>query len=83
MKAYITKYALTQGIYAVDANKCSDKMIEYKTIGSRYSQYAHGAEFHTCKESAVDRAEQMRQNKLSSLRAQIAKIESIVFEVEE
>ena len=83
MKAYITKYALTQGIFAVDARECSEKMIEYRVIGSRYTQYAHGNDFHYCFEKAIDRAEKMRERKLESLRSQIAKVESIVFEVQE
>lgn len=83
MKAYITKYALTQGIFPVDARECQEKMIEYRVIGSRYAQYANGNDFHYCAEKAIERAENMRERKLESLRSQIAKLESIVFEVNE
>lgn len=83
MKAYITKYALTQGVFAVDAELCDESMIKYRPVGSRYDQYAHGKDFYFCEEDAIARAEIMREKKIASLRAQIAKIGSIVFEVAE
>ena len=81
IKAWITKYALTEGIEVVDAEVCGDgDMISYGNVGYG-SQYAHGEgkDWHRTPESALARAEEMRKAKIASLRKSIAKMEAITF----
>lgn len=78
MKAWITKYALTSGIIEVNDAEESGDMICYKH-GSPYVQYAHGEDWWTNFEVAKNRAEQMRQAKIASLKKQIAKLEKLEF----
>ena len=80
MKAWITKYALTSGIWMVDGKVChdiSDTMLEYRK--SECTQYAHGKDWHRTPAAAIARAEEMRKKKISSLRKSIAKLESLEF----
>ena len=79
IKAWITKYALTEGIEVVDAEVCGEgNMIAYGNVGYG-SQYAHGKDWHRTPEAALARAEEMRKAKISSLRKSIAKIEALTF----
>lgn len=79
IKAYITQYALTKGVIAVDAELCSETMISYGNVGYG-SQYAHGNDWHLTPEAALARAEEMRKAKIVSLRKSIAKMEALTFE---
>lgn len=77
--AWVTKYALTEGIEVVDAEVSGDgDMIAYGNIGYD-SQYAYGNAWHRTPESAVARAEEMRKAKIASLKKSIKKMESLVF----
>jgi hypothetical protein len=79
--AWVTKYALTEGIEAVKAEWCSDisdKMITYGEEG--YSrQSAHGNDWHRTPEAALARAEEMRAAKVASLKKSLAKMERMTF----
>lgn len=81
MKVWITKYALTQGIIEKEAELCEsyDGMIR---VSGKFSYYLHGEgkEWHRTKESAIARAEEMRQKKIESLKKQIQKLEEMHFE---
>lgn len=84
--AYVTKYALTQGILTVNAQLCersSTEMIE--VVGSRsggVSQYFHGKgkDWHTSMADAIAKANEMRLKKIESMKKQIEKLESMRFE---
>lgn len=86
MKVWITKYALTKGIIETDVyEEClgtdpSGNMISVKSNG--YVSYFHGKgnDWHTTKESAIQKAEEMRKKKISSLKKQIEKLEKMRFE---
>ena len=81
MKVWITKYALTEGIFEVDAEfREGDTMISYK-LDDRYSQYAHGEGREWCatEAAAKERAEDMRKARIASLRKSIAKLEKLRF----
>lgn len=81
MKVYITKYALTQGIYEAEAEECSgfNGMIK---IDGEYPEYYHreGRDWCRTKEDAVKRAEEMREKRILSLKKQIEKLEKLRFE---
>lgn len=77
MKVWITKYALTTGIYEIEA--------EITENGSAYDMHAslptfyckEGKDWHRTKEDAIQRAEAMRQKKIASLKKQIEKLEKV------
>lgn len=75
MKVWITKYALTKGIYQEDAEICDEEMIRVKQV-----QYFHFGEWHMEKDKAIQKAEEMRIKKLQSLDKQIKKISAMKFE---
>jgi hypothetical protein len=81
MKVYITKYALTQGIYEAEAERCTDispTMIELRNPGY-VTETFHGNDWHETKEEAVARAEEMRLARVKSLEKSIAKLRKLVF----
>jgi hypothetical protein len=80
VKAWITRYALTEGIYEIEAEVCSsisEQMISQ--IGSKYPQHFHGKDWHLDEAAAVARAEEMRQAKMKSLRKSLANLEHLRF----
>ena len=83
--AWVTKYALTDGIQKVSGtvrHETSSDMLSY--IGSRYDwRCVHGKDWHRTPEAALARAEEMRKNKVASLNKSIAKLEAIKFSAEE
>ena len=79
--AWITKYALTDGIEVVEAELCSDisgTMISYSASTS-IRLHAHGNDWHRTPEAALKRAEEMRIAKLALLKKNMAKIERMTF----
>ena len=74
VKAYITKYALTNGIIEKDGIIVKDIYFEVK----KYGFFSKGDYFFT-KEEAVEKAEQMRLKKIASLKKQILKLEKLTF----
>lgn len=76
--AYITNLALTGGIQEKKVRACrgSDRMVE---DAERQGYYYHGKNWHTTKEEAVKRAEEMRIKKIKSLRKQLEKLEKLEF----
>lgn len=82
MKVWITKYALTQGIFEIEAEECGmgfPGMIQTK---EEHPSHCHeeGKDWHRSKESAVKRAEEMRQKKITSLKKKLEKLEKMKFE---
>lgn len=56
IKAWITKYALSEGIHVVDGVVChniSSTMLKYGRHG-----YAHGKDWHRTQDEAIKRAEE-------------------------
>ncbi|MEH3454061.1 hypothetical protein [Phytobacter diazotrophicus] len=80
---YVTKYALTEGPFKVDAKLDVDaKMVEYR-IGSGYSQYAHGKDFWLTEEEAIADCERRRKAKIASIEKQKAKLEKMTFTIKD
>ena len=76
IKAWITRYALTSGIHVVNAVVChsvSSTMITY------HAGTAHGKDWHRTQTDALERAEEMRKQKIISLKKSLKKLEAIVF----
>ena len=81
MKVWITKYALTDGIIEIDAEVCISTGATGNMINcDRGYFHGEGKEWHKTKESAIEKAEEMRQKKIESLKKQIKKLEEMRFE---
>lgn len=78
MKVWITRYALSEGISEKEVvlSEGSPNMVLERPSFAHY----HKPDWHETKESAIERAEQMRIKKIASLKKQIAKLEKLDFE---
>lgn len=77
IRVYVTKYALTSGIRYVLADVANTpRMISYGR-----GEYAHGEgkDWHRTWDAALDRAMEMRNNKIVSLRKSVSKMENLTF----
>lgn len=81
IKVWITKYALTTGVYEVEVDHCvGDNMV--RVSGSWNSnEYFHneGKEWHLTQDDAKKKAEDMRLKKIESLKKQLTKLEKLDF----
>lgn len=78
MKVWITKYALTQGIYSVEASPShTAKMVSTKQTS--YSECFHKPYWHETEEAAKLHAAILRSKKLVSLERQIERIKALKF----
>lgn len=81
---WITKYALTKGIYSLEVEKShitDSDLVSYRTDSSMgCTEYFHKKDYSHTKEEAVKIAEEMRIRKLKSLDKQIKKISALKFE---
>lgn len=80
MKAWITKYALTSGIFEAEGSVTRQGGFRGRPVQGGLDQYFYGADFHLTKEEAITRAEEMRVRKLQSLDKQIKKVSALKFE---
>lgn len=78
---YVTKYALTTGIFTVQGEQSSDDLFFYKSEGSGFTNFARGNDAHLTEEAALARAEEMRISKLKALDKQMKKVSAMKFEV--
>lgn len=77
MKAYVTKYALSKGILAINGEVFADgKAIKW----GRYFNSAHGNDWHRALVDAQQRANEMRLAKIEALKKQIVKLEKMTFD---
>ena len=79
MKVWITKYALTDGIIETEIETQDPVWTVFKNNTMLYTKN-FGKDFHTSKEEAKLKAEEMRQKKIASLKKQIDKLERMRFE---
>ena len=78
--AWITKYALTNGIKKCEVEDCFDTSPDY--VKDRTAQWGggyHRKDWHRTREAAVARAEEMRLAKIKSLRKSLEKFEAMRF----
>ncbi len=81
MKVWITRYALSEGIFEVDAERTDIAgMIKYQPITSTIGNcYSSKPDWHETFEDALKQAERMRARKITSLRSQLEKLEKLEF----
>lgn len=78
-KIWVTKYALTSGIFEAEA-EIEDQYGRMASIPSRrYFTAFHGNDWHRTLTEANKRAEEMRLKKISSLKKQLKKLEELKF----
>lgn len=80
MKAWITKYALTSGIFEAEAEAGTPPSVIAVRQPGELTAYFHANDWHKSKEDAIARAEEMRAKKIASLRKSIAKLEVMSFD---
>lgn len=77
MKVYITKYALTKGVFEITASNIgSEGMI--KDVANNYNYYLKGDWYENIEDAKKD-AEQRRRKKIISLQKQIDKLNKLKF----
>lgn len=78
MKVYITKYALSIGIFIDEGEECKDipGMID---TGRLVYYHGEGMEWHKSIGSALKRANIMRENKIKSIKKKLKELENIDF----
>jgi hypothetical protein len=80
-KAWISKYALSKGVFAIDAEDCFDTSpTMIGDMAESLTSY-HGEAWHRTQEAALAKAEQMRKARIANLKKQIAKFEKMKFEL--
>tara|TARA_Y100000310_G_scaffold287531_1_gene312503 strand:+ start:858 stop:1106 length:249 start_codon:yes stop_codon:yes gene_type:complete len=77
-EVFITKYALTQGIFPCNVRDVQDKMVESTEPGP-VSLYFHKPDWYDTEGEAKERAEVMKQKKMTSLRKQLDKLAALSF----
>jgi len=78
-KAFITKYALTDGIQEVEVEDCFDTSpTMVRPLGNKFTYY-HAKDWYLTRDGAVQRAEKMRVDKALSLKKQLKRLEEMRF----
>lgn len=79
---WITKYALTKGVYAVEnVARCGSIDNGMIKVGNHGYFHGEGKDWHLTEASALARAEAMRTSRIAALRKQISALEKRVFVV--
>jgi hypothetical protein len=83
MKFWVTKYALTQGIFEVEAeepNAAYSGLISVKQANTYpLTFHGEGQDWHRTEAEAKTKANKMVTDKISSLKKQLKKLEKTVF----
>jgi len=82
VKVWITKYALTSGVFDAEVEESLPGMVKLVTnrIGHGAAFHGEGRDWHRTLESALARCEAMRAAKLKSLEKQALKVRALNFE---
>jgi len=84
MTAWITKYALTMGIFPIEYQVCiSDNEMIIDIRPNAGGSYYHKNEWHSSKEEAIKYAKAMKIKKIQSLDKKIKKLEALDFNNQE
>lgn len=78
--AWISKYALTKGVYSVEI---AHKFGEYVSAKGLYHSFKLGRDAWPTRAEALIEGEAMRKKRIASLRKSIAKLEKLVIKVKE
>lgn len=78
---YVTKYALSDGPFSVEAELSFGGTMASYRIGNSYTQTAHGKDFWLTQEEALADCERRRQAKLKSIEKQKLKLQNLTFSI--
>ncbi|MFT9078075.1 hypothetical protein [Ethanoligenens sp.] len=79
MTVYITRYALTEGIYLAEVELSQTDDSRVTVLRGRHSGIFHKPDWHVTWTDAINRAEKMRKQKIQSLQTQIACLKRMDF----
>ncbi len=79
MKVWITKHALTKGVYAEEAELRAAGNILIESPGG-YLQFFGNGEWHKTKSAAIAKAKEMIVGELASLKVRIGRLQAMTFE---
>lgn len=81
MMVYITKYALTQGVYAIDGDVDAHrpKIFTRTKLSGGPPEYYHKPYWHEHKADAMRHANYLRNKMIESLRRKLTKLEGLNF----
>ena len=82
-KVWVTKYALTQGIFEEEVtfgSGTTEMVVTNHDNGCGNYYHGKGREWHETKASAVAKADEMRKAKIASMKKKIMKLEKLNFE---
>ena len=79
MQVFITKYALTKGIFEAEAEVFPERDMIRVTGENGYDTYFHGEgkDWHGSLKDAKKRSEEMRKKKISTLEKQLEKVKNL------
>lgn len=80
MKVWITKYALTKGIYEMEVVSMGKDSVYGKAWNEAF--HGEGKEWHRTYGSAVAMAEKIRRRKIENLKNQIIRLEKMCFTID-
>jgi len=75
VKVYITKRALTKGIFESEVSRTHHPNMVTQSQGVYY----HKPDWHLTLDEAITRAKDMQQRKIASIRKQLAKVEALTW----
>ncbi|EBC7361175.1 hypothetical protein ACKJVF_003783 [Salmonella enterica subsp. enterica serovar Kentucky] len=78
---YVTKYALSDGPFKVEAELSFGGTMASYRIGNSYTQTAHGKDFWLTEAEAMADCERRRTAKLASIEKQRKKLEAMQFTI--
>lgn len=82
MIVFITKYALTKGIFPEEVEICKYEN-DYGLVQSKKTQaFYHKGQYHESMDDAISKAKEMRENKIKSLEMQLRKLNKLSFSIE-
>ena len=79
---YVTKYALSSGPFAVEAEILYDGSMAH-WVAEGFNNAAHGKDFWLTPEEAITDCERRRKAKLESIAKQVKKLEAMTFTIKE
>ena len=82
MKVWITKHALTQGIYSAEVIEIKDQMVVVVCIGGMNDRdlfFGEGKDWHRTEELAKKRANKMVAAKITNVNKQLEKLKKMSF----
>lgn len=79
MQVWITKYALTKGIFTAEVNEPDEGSTMVVDRSTGWGAYYHGNDWHRTEDAAVVRANQLRDDTIKSREKSIAKLRRLKF----